>query len=58
MVARINPVRFAQPKNGEAKPAMPIGEALTRMMAKAQSFDLGGVSSAELAWVAVGAGGD
>lgn len=58
VVARVNPVRFVQQKKGEKKPAMPIGEALTRMMAKAKGFDLGSVSSADLAWVAVGASAD
>ncbi len=63
VVARINPVRFHKaPKakksagaNAAAKPAMPIGEALTRMAAAARRFDIGSVSNADLAWVAAGA---
>jgi ParB family chromosome partitioning protein len=56
VVARINPVRFHVQKRGEKKPAMPIGQALTRMMAAAKAFKLDSVSNADLAWVAVGAG--
>jgi ParB family transcriptional regulator, chromosome partitioning protein len=43
-----------------ARPPMPLGQALTRMMAAARTFKLESVSTAELAWVAVGAdsGGD
>jgi ParB family chromosome partitioning protein len=55
VVARINPVRFHKHKPGETKPAMPIGEALTRMAAAARSFKLDSVSHSDLAWVAVGA---
>lgn len=56
VVARINPVRFLKPKRGERKPLMPIGQALTRMMASAKGFKVESVSNADLAWVAVGAG--
>ncbi|MBS0393857.1 MAG: ParB N-terminal domain-containing protein [Proteobacteria bacterium] len=55
VVARVNPVRFHKQKPGEAKPAMPIGEALTRMLAAARGFKLDSVSHSDLAWVAVGA---
>jgi ParB family chromosome partitioning protein len=55
-VARINPVRFHKAKKGELKPAMPIAQALTRMAAAAKNFKVESVSSADLAWVAVGAG--
>jgi len=55
VVARLNPVRFVKQKPGEARPAMPIGEALTRMTAAARSFKLDSVSHSDLAWVAVGA---
>jgi ParB family chromosome partitioning protein len=54
VVARINPVRFHKP--GAKGPAMPIGQALTRMTAAAKAFKLESVSNADLAWVAVGAG--
>ena len=56
VVARINPVRFIKQARGVAKPAMPIGQALTRMIAAAKGFKLESVSNADLAWVAVGAG--
>ena len=56
VVARINPVRFQVQKRGETGPAMPIGQALTRMTAAAKAFKLESVSNADLAWVAVGAG--
>jgi ParB family transcriptional regulator, chromosome partitioning protein len=55
VVARINPVRFHKLKKGETKPPMPLAQALTRMAAAARSFKIDSVSSAELAWVAVGA---
>ena len=55
VVARINPVRFIKQARGVAKPAMPIGQALTRMTAAARGFKLESVSNADLAWVAVGA---
>ena len=56
VVAKINPVRFIKQARGVAKPAMPIGQALTRMTAAAKGFKLASVSNADLAWVAVGAG--
>jgi ParB family transcriptional regulator, chromosome partitioning protein len=56
VVARINPVRFKLQKRGDPAPAMPIGQALTRMTAAARGFRLESVSQADLAWVAVGAG--
>jgi ParB family chromosome partitioning protein len=52
VVARINPVRFYKAKQGDHKPAMPIGEALTRMAAGAKKFDLGSVRAGDLALVA------
>jgi ParB family chromosome partitioning protein len=55
VVARINPVRFVKQARGAQRPAMPIGQALTRMMAAAKGFKLESVSNADLAWVAVGA---
>ncbi len=55
VVARINPVRFHKAKKGETGPALPIGQALTRMAASASKFDVSKVSSADLAWVAAGA---
>jgi ParB family chromosome partitioning protein len=57
VVARINPVRFHVAKKGQTAPAMPLAQALTRMTAAAKGFDLASVSSRDLAWVAVGAGG-
>ena len=57
VVARINPVRFHKIKKGDNKPPMPLAEALTRMAAAAKKFKLESVSNADLAWVAVGAGG-
>ena len=56
VVARLNPVRFIKQKPGATAPAMPIGQALTRMTAAAKGFKLDSVSNADLAWVAVGAG--
>jgi ParB family chromosome partitioning protein len=56
VVARINPVRFKIQKRGDTAPAMPIGQALTRMTAAAKGFKLESVSNSDLAWVAVGAG--
>jgi hypothetical protein len=35
---------------------MPLAQALTRMAAAARTFNVGSVSNADLAWVAVGAG--
>ena len=58
VVARINPVRFHKTKKGDDKPPMPIAQALTRMAAAARAFNVGTVSNADLAWVAVGAGGE
>ena len=55
VVARINPVRFHRAKPGDRKPAMPIGQALTRMAAAARSFDLDKVNLSDLAFVAAGA---
>jgi ParB family chromosome partitioning protein len=57
VVARINPVRFHKSKKGDNRPPMPLAEALTRMAAAAKKFNLESVSNADLAWVAVGAGG-
>ena len=56
VVARINPVRFHKVKKGDAKPPMPLAQALTRMAAAAKNFKVDSVSNADLAWVAVGAG--
>jgi len=53
VVARINPVRFHKARKGE--PSMPLGQALTRMLAAARAFKVDSVSHADLAWVAVGA---
>ena len=58
VVARINPVRFHKAKRGETKPAMPIGEALTRMAAAARKLDLDRVRPGELALVAAVAAGE
>jgi ParB family chromosome partitioning protein len=55
VVARINPVRFHKAKAGDRKPAMPIGQALIRMMAAAKKFDLAKVNLGDLAFVAAGA---
>jgi ParB family chromosome partitioning protein len=55
LVARINPVRFHKAKKGATAPAMPIAQALTRMNAAAQNFDIASVSNRDLAWVAAGA---
>jgi ParB family chromosome partitioning protein len=55
VVARINPVRFHVAKPGEKKPAMPIGQGLTRMTAAVKRFDLDSVSTRDLAWLAAGA---
>ncbi len=55
VVARINPVRFHKVKKGDTKPPMPLAQALTRMAAAAKGFNVGSVSNADLAWVAVGA---
>jgi len=58
VVARINPVRFHRPRKHETKPAMPIGQALTRMAAAAKKFDVASVSTADLALVAAVAVGE
>jgi ParB family chromosome partitioning protein len=55
-VARINPVRFVKQKRGETAPAMPIGQALTRMAASAKKFDPGAVRERDLALVAAVSG--
>ena len=55
VVARINPVRFHKAKKGDTKPPMTLAAALTRMLASANKFDVGSVSSRDLALVAVGA---
>ena len=52
VVARINPVRFHKAKKGDAKPPMTVAAALTRMLAAANKFDPGSVSSRDLALVA------
>lgn len=54
VVARINPVRFHKAKRGDVKPAMPLGQALTRMAASAKKFDTKSVSNRDLAWMAAG----
>jgi ParB family chromosome partitioning protein len=56
VVARINPVRFHKAKKGDAKPPMPLAQALTRMAAAVKNFKIESVSNSDLAWVAVGAG--
>jgi ParB family chromosome partitioning protein len=58
VVARINPVRFHKAKKGDSAPPMPIAQALTRMAAAARKFNIGSVSSSDLAWVSVGAASD
>jgi len=58
VVARINPVRFHKIKKGDSKPPMPLAQALTRMAAAAKTFKIDSVSSSDIAWVAVGAGGE
>jgi ParB family transcriptional regulator, chromosome partitioning protein len=55
VVARINPVRFHKMKAGDRKPAMPIAQALLRMLTSAKKFDLGKVNMSDLAFVAAGA---
>jgi ParB family chromosome partitioning protein len=52
VVARINPVRFVKPKQGDSAPPMPIGAALTRMAASAKKFDAGSVRERDLALAA------
>jgi ParB family transcriptional regulator, chromosome partitioning protein len=58
VVARINPVRFHRPKQGDTAPPMPIAAALTRMAAAARKFDPGSVRPGDLALVAALSGGD
>jgi ParB family chromosome partitioning protein len=55
VVARINPVRFHKMKAGDKKPAMPIAQALLRMLTSAKKFDLAKVNMSDLAFVAAGA---
>jgi ParB family chromosome partitioning protein len=55
VVARINPVRFHKAKPGDRKPAMPIAQALLRMVSAAKKFDLARVNMSDLAFVAAGA---
>lgn len=55
VVARINPVRFHKMKAGDKKPAMPIAQALLRMLSAARKFDLNKVNMSDLAYVAAGA---
>jgi len=57
VVARLNPVRFHKAKKDDTKPAMPFAEALTRMSAAARKFNVGSVSTKDLAWMAAGAEG-
>jgi ParB family chromosome partitioning protein len=52
VVARIDPVRFRRAKKGDAKPVMPLPEALTRMAANARRFDPSSVRGQDLALVA------
>jgi len=52
VVARCNPVRFHKTKKGETGPAMPIAEALTRMLGAAKKFDAAKVRQQDLALVA------
>ena len=55
VVARIKPVRFHKMKAGDKKPAMPIAQALLRMLSAAKKFDLNKVNMSDLAFVAAGA---
>jgi ParB family chromosome partitioning protein len=52
VVARINPVRFHRAREGDAKPPMATGAALTRMAAAARRFDSDSVRESDLALVA------
>jgi ParB family chromosome partitioning protein len=52
VVARINPVRFHRAREGDAKPPMATGAALTRMAAAARKFDTSSVRESDLALVA------
>jgi ParB family chromosome partitioning protein len=58
VVARINPVRFHKVRKDHPQPAMPISEALTRMLAAARKFDSDSVRPGDLALAAALAGGD
>jgi hypothetical protein len=51
-------VRFHKIKKGDTKPPMPLPQALTRMAGAARTFKIESVSNSDIAWVAVGAGGD
>jgi ParB family chromosome partitioning protein len=55
VVARINPVRWIKLERGSKQPPMPIGEALTRMLAAARKFDAGAVKLGDLQLVAAAA---
>ena len=55
VVARINPVRFHKAKPGDKKPAMPIAQALLRMLSSAKKFDLNKVNMSDLSFVSAGA---
>jgi hypothetical protein len=48
----VNPVRWVREKPGAAKPAMPLGEALTRMGRSIRDFDVASVKPSEVAMVA------
>jgi ParB family chromosome partitioning protein len=52
VVARINPVRFAKTRPGDATPPMEMHAALTRMLAAAKRFDARAVRPQDLALVA------
>ena len=54
IVARINPVRFVRSKPGETEPALPIGQALTRMTAAARAFKIDSKMGSDLSWFALG----
>ncbi len=54
IVARINPVRFARAKPGDTAPALPIGQALTRMTAAAKNFKIDQKLGSDLSWFALG----
>jgi ParB family chromosome partitioning protein len=58
VVARLNPVRFHRAKQGDTKPPMELGAALTRMAAAARKFDTASVRQGDLALVAALSGGD
>ncbi len=54
IVARINPVRFVRSKPGATAPALPIGQALTRMTAGARVFKIDTKMGSDLSWFALG----